>query len=396
MDSVKSKMNNLIDSMKEQLFEMGDAIYDHPETGLQEVFASKLLEDWLESHGFLVERGLGSMPTAFRAVYEQGTGGPSIGLLTEYDALAGIGHACGHHLQGPCILAAANAVLRAGIEKPFKLVVYGTPAEETLGGKINMVQEGYFRDIDVALMMHGSPTTTCDVKSMANYSLDVTFYGKSAHAAINPDKGRSALDALLLTFQAVEFLREHVKEDVRMHYTVKDTYNIPSNVVSEKATGTFTLRSYNNATLDDVYRRFKKITEGAALMTETTCEITENMHMAAKIPALKLNEEIIRCARDVDAPRISPPRQKTGSTDLGNVMELIPGSCIRVAFVDEHAAAHSQEFLDQGKTEQGHNAILYGAKILADVCYDLVTIPGLMDEIKADYNAQKEKMKQEA
>lgn len=115
--------------------------------------------------------------------------------------------------------------------------------------------------------------------------LDVTFYGKSAHAAINPDKGRSALDALLLTFQAVEFLREHVKEDVRMHYTVKDTYNIPSNVVSEKATGTFTLRSYNNATLDDVYRRFKKITEGAALMTETTCEITENMHMAAKIPA---------------------------------------------------------------------------------------------------------------
>ena len=180
------------------------------------------------------------------------------------------------------------------------------------------------------------------------------------------------------------------------YYTVKDTYNIPSNVVSEKATGTFTLRSYNNATLDDVYRRFKKITEGAALMTETTCEITENMHMAAKIPALKLNEEIIRCARDVNAPRISPPRQKTGSTDLGNVMELIPGSCIRVAFVDEHAATHSQEFLDQGKTEQGHNAILYGAKILADVCYDLVTIPGLMDEIKADYNAQKEKMKQEA
>ena len=93
MDSVKSKMNNLIDSMKEQLFEMGDAIYDHPEIGLQEVFASKLLEDWLENHGFLVERGLGSMPTAFRAVYEQGTGGPSIGLLTEYDALAGIGQA---------------------------------------------------------------------------------------------------------------------------------------------------------------------------------------------------------------------------------------------------------------------------------------------------------------
>ena len=113
----------------------------------------------------------------------------SIGLLTEYDALAGIGHACGHHLQGPCILAAANAVLRAGIEKPFKLVVYGTPAEETLGGKINMVQEGYFRDIDVALMMHGSPTTDVYKRQMGSLVINVTEADKERVTAWLTDRG---------------------------------------------------------------------------------------------------------------------------------------------------------------------------------------------------------------
>jgi amidohydrolase len=396
MNLVKEKMNALIDSMEQALCDMGDDIFDHPEVGMQEVYASNLLENWLEDHGFQVERGLGNMPTAFRAVYQQGDGGPSIGFLTEYDALAGIGHACGHHLQGPCILAAANAVRQMVIDKPFKLVVYGTPAEENIGGKIQMIDEGCFRDIDVALMMHGSPTTTCDIKSMANHSIEVTFRGKSAHAAINPDKGRSALDALLLTFQGVEFLREHVKEDVRMHYTVSNTYEIPSNVVPDKATGSFTLRSYNGITLKEVYERFEKVVRGAALMTDTLYTIDIKMHMAAKIPALKLNDVIIACAEAVNAPKISPPRQQTGSTDLANVMELIPGSCIRVAFVPENSAAHSQEYLENGKRQTGHDAILYGAKILANVAFDLITVPGLMDEIKIDYENQKEKMKQGA
>lgn len=396
MDVMKEKMNAIIDSMKQELWDMGDAIFDHPEIALEEVYASGLLEDWLEGHGFAVERGLGSMATAFRAVYEQGEGGPSIGLLCEYDALPGMGHACGHHLQGPCIAAAANAVIKAGISEPFKLVVYGTPAEEKMAGKVTMIEEGCFKDIDVALMMHGSPTTTCDIKSMANYHVEVTFHGVSAHAAINPDKGRSALDGLILAFQGVEFLREHVKDDVRMHYTVQSTYNIPANVVSSEAVGSFVLRSYNSAALDEVYKRFEKIIQGAALMTETTAEIKVLNRMASKIPALKLNDEIIKCAREVGAPRISPPREKTGSTDLANVMELIPGSCIRVMFVPEKAAAHSQEYLDNGKTESGHNAIIYGAKVLAGVSYDLITVPGLMKEIQEDYEKQKQKMIEEA
>lgn len=396
MDQTKTYMNQLIDSMRDELCGLSDAIYDHPEVGGQEIYASGLLEDWLEMHGFAVTRGLGSLSTAFRAVYEQGEGGPSIGLLCEYDALSGVGHACGHNLQGPCIIAAANAVRSAGIDKPYKLVVYGTPAEENLAGKITMIDEGCFQDIDVALMMHGSPTTTCDIKSMANYHVDVVFEGRSAHAAINPDKGRSALDALLLTFQAVEFLREHVPEDSRMHYTVSDTYGIPSNVVPDKAKGSFILRSYNAYTLEHIFSRFEKIVHGAAEMTETTPTITVRSHMSAKIPVLSLNKLLIDCAQEVGAPRISEPRNKPGSTDLANVMEMVPGSCIRVAFAPENAAAHSQEFLDNGKAETGHNAIIYGAKILADASYEMITNEELFTRIREEFVRNKDRMKQEA
>ncbi len=395
MDAGKRNMNAGIERQKEELWQMADDIFDHPELGNQEVYASTLLEDWLESKGFAVERGLGSLPTAFRAVYTNGTGGPSIGLLCEYDALPGLGHACGHHLQGPCILAAANAVREAHLSQPFRLVVYGTPAEENMSGKLTMLREGCFQDVDLVLMMHGSPTTTCDVRSMANYQVDVCFTGKSAHAAISPEKGRSALDALLLTFQGVEFLREHVREDTRMHYTVSDTYGIPCNVVPDRAKGTFLLRSYNTYILEDVLRRFQNIVRGAELMTETAAEITISERTAAKIPVLRLNRLLMDCAEEVGAPRISEPRKKPGSTDLANVMEVVPGSCIRVAFVPPHAASHSQEFLDHGKTEDGHNAILYGAKILADASYELITHPELLREIQKEFRENKERMRQE-
>lgn len=397
MDETVLRMNEWIDANKEELWCMGDSIFDHPETGTEEVYASGLLEDWLENHGFFVERGLGTLPTAFRAVYQNGTGGPSIGLLCEYDALPGIGHACGHHLQGPCIVAAANAIKEAGIQAPFKLVVYGTPAEENLSGKITMIQDGFFQDIDIALMMHGSPTTTCDIKSMANYHIDVRFKGKSAHAAINPDLGRSALDALLLAFQGVEFLREHVKEDTRMHYAVTDTYGIPANVVPDRVQGSFILRSYNTYTLEKVYKRFENIIKGAALMTDTEYEIIVLSKMASKIPVLQLNQVLLQCAKEINAPGFSEePRKKTGSTDFGNVMQMVPGSCIRVCFVSKNAASHSQEFLDNGKAETGHNAILYGAKILADASYKLITKPDLMTAIQKEFVERKNQLEQGA
>ena len=200
---MKERMNRIIDSLRPELARLSDDIYDHPEVGLTERHASQLLTTWLEERSFAVERGVGGLETAFRAVWRQGEGGPRIGLLCEYDALPAQGHACGHQMQGPCILGAAAALKDGGIEAPFSIVVYGTPAEETVSGKVLMLKHGdCFHDIDVALMMHGSGETTTDVKSMALTSFTVTYHGRAAHAAIRPEEGRSSLDAMILAFQA--------------------------------------------------------------------------------------------------------------------------------------------------------------------------------------------------
>lgn len=386
---MKSTTFAYIRSIGPDLKEMSDTLFDDPETGLNEHRASALLTDWLEKEGFEVERGVGGLPTAFRAVYQHGEGGLSIGLLCEYDALDKMGHACAHHLQGPCILAAANAIKRSDIDRPYRLVVYGTPAEETVSGKITMLDNGCFQDIDVALMMHGGAETTVDVKSLANYAVEVAFHGVSSHAAIRPEMGRSALDSLLIAFQGVEFLREHIPDDVRVHYAIRSSGDQPVNVVPDHAKAVFSIRSHNVLTLDRVLERFKKIMEGAALMMGTTHTITIKKKVANKIPSRRLNQVLADNAKAIDAPTIRPPRERTGSTDFGNVMQRIPGSCIRVAFVPEGTPSHSQGFLDAGKSEAAAEAIIIGAQVLAGTAEDLILTDGLWEDILQDYEQEK-------
>lgn len=384
---MKEKLFDSINAKKGKLIEIADYIFDNPELSFNEVKASKVLEDYLEEEGFMVERGLGSLNTAFKAVYENGQGGPNIGLLCEYDALP-MGHGCGHHMQGPAILGAAVAVKDLCSNKPFKLTVYGTPAEEGGGGKIIMLKEGFIKELDVALMMHGGPLTQVDVKSLAAESIRVIFHGTSSHAALRPEQGRSALDALLLTFQAVEFLREHVSEDTRMHYTVLDAGGA-ANVVPKTAVGSFSLRSYSSKYLDEVKERFSKIVQGAALMTETTYDLVSEKRLESKVPSYILNDVIMKNAELINAPSIKPAREKTGSTDFGNVTYLLPGAVIRIAFVDESASSHSQEFLNDGKTSRGHDAIISASKILAATVFDLIETENLIDEIKEEFNKTK-------
>lgn len=272
--NLKERLFQTIDGVREELIAMADDLFDHPETGMEEFHALDVLTQWLMREGFEVETGTAGVPTAFKAVYHHGNGGPNIGLLCEYDALPGLGHACGHHLQGPSILAAAKALKEADLDQAYTITVYGTPAEESISGKIQMIRNGCdFTDLDVAFMMHGGPNTQVDVKSLANSKYKVIYHGTSAHAALRPEKGRSALDGLILAFQGVEFLREHVASDVKIHYTVTNCGDIPANVVPAYAEASFYVRSYNRAYLDTVCTRFEKILQGAAMMTETEVEI---------------------------------------------------------------------------------------------------------------------------
>lgn len=383
---LKEVMFRDIDGIRNEMTAMADDIFDHPEIGLEEFHAQKVLTDWLEKEGFAVERGVAGVETAFKAVYRHGEGGPNIGLLCEYDALPGIGHACGHHMQGPSILAAAKALKDAEIRKPYTITVYGTPAEESVSGKIRMIQNGCtFEEQDVALMMHGGPATQVDVKSLANSKYKVIFHGVSAHAAIKPEKGRSALDALILAFQGIEFLREHVNSDVKIHYTVVNCGGTPANVVPAYAEASVYVRSYNRAYLDTVCRRFEKVLKGAAMMTETEVEIIEEKKVDNKIPVLTLNDLVMKQAEEIHAPQIAPAREKTGSTDFGNVMRRVPGTCARIAFVAPGAAAHSQEYIEAGKTEAAHDAVIYGAKILAGTALELIEDPELLKQAKEEF-----------
>lgn len=387
----KQALNARVDQMGEILTGLSDRIFDYCELGNQEFKSSAAIMELLENHGFAVEPGVGGLPTAFRAVWEKGSGGPSIGFLCEYDALEGMGHACGHQMQGPVAAGAAIALKEALTAPDFKLVVYGTPAEETTSGKVTMLENGCFQDIDVALMFHANPTTTYDMDSMAMSSFKVTFHGESVHAAIQPENGRSALDALLLSFNALEFMREHVKEDTRMHYTVVDAGG-PANVVPAVAVGSFALRSYQRPYLDSVIERFKNIIKGASLMTGTTYEIEEVKRLDNRVPIQKLNELLMENARANDAPCISPPRTKTGSTDFGNVMYKMPGACLRVAFVPVGTSSHTVVFREAGKSEKAHQAIILAAKILAATAADLILNPDNMEEVKREFSEVQKKL----
>lgn len=395
---LKKLLGEVIEMHRAELCKMADLIYDFAEKSAEEYKSMELLTDYLQNEGFTVERGI-ALDTAFRATWdncraavddEGKNTAPVLGILVEYDALEDIGHACGHHMQGPAGIGAAIAIKDVMKDYPFKLVIYGTPAEETLGGKIVMFDAGYMKELDLALMSHGSPNTSVDEKCMALENFVVTFHGVKSHAAISPDEGRSALDAALLSFHAIEMLREHVKDDTRMHYTIRNAGG-PPNVVPDLTVAEYTLRSYSTSYLNTVVERFYNILKGAALMTDTTYDIQRDLPFKSKIVCHSVNDLLMKNAAYEKAPSIAAPRKKTGSTDFGNVLYEIPGSCIRIAFTKPDAQPHSQEYLDAGKSQAAHDAIVYAAKIMADSISDVLTNPGLLEGIKEEFNAAKEK-----
>lgn len=395
---LKKLLGEVIEMHRAELCKMADLIYDFAEKSAEEYKSMELLTDYLQNEGFTVERGI-ALDTAFRATWdncraavddEGKNTAPVLGILVEYDALEDIGHACGHHMQGPAGIGAAIAIKDVMKDYPFKLVIYGTPAEETLGGKIVMLDAGYMKELDLALMSHGSPNTSVDEKCMALENFVVTFHGVKSHAAISPDKSRSALDAALLSFHAIEMLREHVKDDTRMHYTIRNAGG-PPNVVPDMTVAEYTLRSYSTSYLNTVVERFYNILKGAALMTDTTYDIQRDLPFKSKIVCHSVNDLLMKNAAYEKAPSIAAPRKKTGSTDFGNVLYEIPGSCIRIAFTKPDAQPHSQEYLEAGKTDKAHDAICYAAKIMADTFCDVITTPGLLTQIKEEFYAAKQK-----
>ncbi len=388
MCNQKNEVFKLIDHMERELFELSEFIHSNPELGNVEYKAVREITKALSSNGFEIETGLAGLETAFRATYKNGNGGYTIGLICEYDALAELGHGCGHNLQPSSVIGAAVSLSKVLNDRPVTIEVIGTPAEETTSGKIPLAEKGYFDHLDIALMMHGGDRTTVDGRSLAVDNYEFNFTGKESHAAVAPEKGISALDGVIMTFNGIEYLREHVRSDVRIHGIISDG-GIAPNIVPGKATAKFSIRASDREYLDQVVERALNVVKGAALTTGTTVQIQKLKSLENKLNVQTLNDILLKNAELVGATNITPPREKTGSTDFSIVTHRVPGACIRVAFVPLGVSNHTQDWVLASNSAEGNRAIITAAKTIAATCLDIIDSDELKNSIKEEFLAAK-------
>ena len=383
METMKEKLLQGVDACADEMFAVACDIFDHPEYGRTEVYASDLLTRVLEEKGFTVERGLADLPTSFRATWERGTGGPSVGFLLEYDALKGMGHGCGHHMQGPNAIAAALA-LRDAYPGDFKMVLYGTPDEEIAGGKIDMVNAGCFKDVDVMFGTHTAGGTRVAYGNKALAPTWVTFRGTPAHASGSPWKGRSAMDAMVLCFHGLEVMREHVKDGCRIHYTIKEGTG-PSNIVHETANVHITLRSTDRLYLEgEMVPRMHEIVKGACLMTGTTAEITPRPVYWNYVPVDSLRNTVLDTAEEIGAPKVDrTPIFSGGSTDIGNVSWVVPTVNLYIYYSDH--TEHTVPYMNDGKTEKAKDSLKWAAKTIGITALKILNDPELLKTIQEEH-----------
>ena len=439
-DAGKQEAFAWVDENRRELWRLSRFIWANPEVGLEEYQASDALIEQLEANGFTVQRGVADMPTAFVASY--GAGEPVIAILAEFDALPGMsqralpmkiereyrgnGHACGHSVYGVAsvggAIAARHVMETHGL--PGTLRLYGTPAEETGIGKSYMAGDGLFDDCAVALHWHpGDKTRVSYSLSKAVVSVKYTFKGLAAHASKSPHEGRSALDAVELMNVGANYLREHLKDDARIHYVITDGGGQP-NVVPPTAQVWYYLRADDHADVESMFRRMRKIAEGAALMTDTdfsvdvqsdSYELLPNEPLSRVIQrnlelvgAPQFSEEEIRFARKTQAPLLSErsPEFDKGlsdgvepfpdefeparaSTDVGNVSWRVPTSGFRTACYTYGAPGHSWQIVACTGMTIGEKGLNCAAKVMAATALDLLTNPHEIEAARRNFEQRR-------
>ncbi len=425
-----------IDSKYDQYTGVAHKIWEFSEVGYQETKSSALLQETLGQAGFAIEKGVAGIPTAFVATY--GSGKPVIAILAEFDALPGVsqeavpeqkpaagrtaGHACGHHLFGTASSAAAIAVKdwMVANKKSGTIRVYGTPAEEGGSGKVYMVRDGLFQDVDVVLHWHpGSFNSASFGTSLANKSGKFRFYGIASHAAASPERGRSALDAVEAMNNMVNMLREHVSEQTRIHYVITRGGEAP-NVVPAFAEVYYYVRHPNRDEVVATWERVVKAAEGAALGTGTRVdyEITGGVYdLLANESLSKLMDKNLRLVGgytftpeerefaekiqktfSFSAPKLESTNvivpfesngDKGGSTDVGDVSWVVPTVGLSTATWVPGTPAHSWQAVAAGGTSIGNKGMMMAAKTLAATMMDLFDSPVLIQEATKEFNARR-------
>lgn len=459
-DNTADQVREYLKDNREAFINMSDYVFEHPELRFSEHQSAEFLAAECEKAGFEVERGVANLETAFVATY--GSGSPVIGFLGEYDALSGLGqvanetsakpdgnangHGCGHNLLGVGALAAACATKKYLEENnlPGTVKFFGCPAEEGGSGKTYMVREGVFSDLDVALTWHPADINgIMSVSSLANYQVYFQFEGTSSHAAASPHLGRSALDAVELMNLGVNYLREHVIQEARMHYAVTNTGGISPNVVQANAEVLYLLRAPNVQQVDDIFKRVIKIAEGAALMTETKMTMRFDKACSNYIPNRKLEEilfdslndsevqtpsaEEIAFAKgiwesltpneqegymttmrdfgyegdgsefegkylsDLISPYLPIDRSMAGSTDVADVSWVVPTVQLASATCAIGTPAHTWQMTAQGKSKFAYDGMIRSAEAMAKTAVHLLHNEKDLEQVKQEFEEFKAK-----
>jgi amidohydrolase len=360
-------------------------LHRHPELSEEERLSAARITRFLRQEGFRVRRGIAGLPTAFVARRGRRRGGPCIAYLAEYDALPGIGHACGHNLIAAAAAGAGAALARALGDLPGEVAVFGTPAEETIGGKVRMAGRGAFRGVDAALMIHPSVENRVYTTSLACHSLEVTYLGRAAHAVAAPDQGINALDALIRLFLAVQRLKHRLTPEVRMPGVILEGGR-RANIVPDRAVGRFTLRARDLGTLARVEARFREAARNAARATGARVRIRSIDHPYAEMRTNRTIADRFRAElRRVGRRTVDTPRRRMGSLDMGNVSQIVPAIHPYVAVAPPSAPLHSRAFARYAGGPRGRRGLQVAIRALALTGLALIADPDLRRAARGEF-----------
>jgi len=383
IEKLKLKVKDSVELQRQQLIQLSLNIHDNPELGFEEEKASAWLTSYLEDGGFHVERGIAGLATAFRATY--GRGSPRIALLAEYDALPKIGHGCGHNIIAASALGAAVASKSIIDQLGGSVVVLGTPGEEVFGGKIDMVKAGAFKEIDVAIIVHPDVRNMVTIQALSCSSLEVEFFGRPAHAAAQPYKGINALEAMILAFNSVNSLRQHIRSEARIHGIITDGGEAP-NIVPAHSAAVFLIRAPDDDYLAELKDKVLNCFTGASVASGARLEYRWRdrtyapMKNNATLAGL-FKQNLESLGRHVEA---FDPRFGFGSTDMGNVSQVVPSIHPTIAIASPEVFIHTKEFASAAASEAGHKGLVDAAKAIAMTVAGIFQ-PGMLDKIKQEF-----------
>ena len=359
-------------NIKERLVEISEFMYHNPELGNNEFKSVEQLISLLEEHNFKVEKEFLGLKTAFRAVYDSNKPGLTVGYLCEYDALPEIGHGCGHNMIGTMSAGAGVILSKILDEVGGRIIVYGTPAEETDGAKVIFAEQGVFEELDAAMILHPSDKTTKSGTSMALYPLQFTYKGRTAHAASCPQDGINALNSVIQLFNGIDALRQHVTPDVRMHGIITQG-GVAANIVPDEAVAQFYFRAAKKETLMELLEKVKKIAEGAALMTGATLEMERyELPYDDLVTHENLSEAFTENMKALGITEFEEDKS-FGSSDIGNVSHIVPTIHPTIGISNCSVISHSREMADATVSDLGHERLLIGTLALAYTGYDVLT-----------------------